>query len=520
MQIRNVMDSITNQDRKRIIALAGLVALIATLALFMQFSVFYEIGFVNNRQMLTIAAIVTMQVFALFAVLLVQTKYSLSVVNKLAYIDELTGLVNRRKFNKQLSTTLKKNMHKAEGTGILLLDLDRFKSINDTHGHDAGDKVICQFGERISTACRSAGMVSRLSGDEFAVMMDTLQNESDIINLCDRVIRAMKEPFVYEGRQIEASVSIGAAVIIGKEDPELSALRMADYALLEAKESGRNTFRLFNAKMEACIKRRRNIERGLRQAIANHRMNLKYQPFIIQNSSKVSGVEAFIRWSDPVEGEILPSEFIPIAEEMGLLCKLGEFIMEQACREILPFGSIRLAINISHVQFMQEGFVEQVKRTLEKTGFAPQRLELELGQTLLVSEALSIREKLQELRELGIRIVLDDFGTSYRSMFFLRDFKLDRIKLDRKFVASMSQEKDGIEIMESMIRLGSTFSDRLTVEGVETDAQRKVLSETKANDLQGFLFSKPLSVEDLSHSPLIQESLQPEIVRDVRKIAS
>jgi len=499
------MSTETTRQNKRIIRLATIVIIVATIAMVLQFMVLYEIGVANASQVFVIASTVIMQMAALLVVVLHKTKTSLEVVSKLAYADELTGLINRRRFNQLLNEQLEINKSTGSDCAVLILDLDRFKVINDCHGHDAGDKIICQFGDRIQEASGENAVTCRMSGDEFAVMLPVVTSKSEVDSVCRNVLQIMKQPFIYEGKKINASVSIGAAIIDGTENETLTPLRMADFALLNSKNNGRNQFKLFDSSMANRISRRRHLEAGLSDAIARRKLTLKYQPFVLQESSSISGVEALIRWDDPVIGEIYPAEFIPVAQELGLIEKMGEFILEQACSEIKPFDGIRLAVNISTAQFTHEGFVKQVRRVLNKTGFEPDRLELELGQNLLVSNSTKIRKDLEALRELGVRIVLDDFGTSYASMFFLRDFKLDRIKLDRNFVTNMRKERDGNDIIENMIGLGSTFSDRLTVEGVETQEQYENLKQNGVNELQGFLFSEPLTLEELAASKMMEE---------------
>ncbi len=506
------MNIIDKQKNKRIITLAFIVITIATFAMIMQFKVLYEIGIANSSQVFVISATAIMQMAALTIIVLQKTKVHLDEVQNLAYADELTGLINRRRFNDVLDKTLKKNRLKKKKTGVLILDLDRFKLINDCYGHDAGDKVICQFGERLVNIADKSSIACRMSGDEFAIMIENSVSEDRISDVCKAILKAMKEPFLYEGKKIHASVSIGAAIVDGFEDENLSALRMADYALLNSKENGSNQVMLFNPEMAARINRRRNLEAGLSEAISQERLSLNYQPFVLQESSSISGVEALVRWNDPIEGEIFPSEFIPVAQEIGIIEEIGEFILERACREIKPLNGIRLAVNINSTQFMHDGFVNQIKQVLEKTGFEPERLELELGQNLLVSNSEKIKADLEAIRALGVRIALDDFGTSYSSMFFLRDFKLDRIKLDRNFVSNMRHEKDGDEIIDNMIGLGSTFSDRLTVEGIETKEQLKTMQQSGVNDLQGFLFSKPLTISELQQSNMIEE-LEQRLVK-------
>lgn len=502
------MDIINKQQNKRILILASIVIVIATFAMIMQFKTLYEIGVANASQVFVVSATAIMQMAALLVLALHKTKVNLQEVQNLAYADELTGLINRRRFNEILVKTLKKSRAQNESIGILILDLDRFKLINDCYGHDAGDKVICQFGERIQKVTGETSVTCRMSGDEFAVMIKNPTSEKQVTEICNDVLEEMKKPFIYEDKEIHASVSIGAAIVDGHEDEELSALRMADYALLTSKENGRNQVMFFTPEMAAKISRKRHLETSLSEAISNEALSLNYQPFVLQEGNTISGVEALVRWNDPIEGEVYPAEFIPVAQELGLLEEIGEFILERACREIKPFKGLLLAVNINSEQFENDGFVEQIKRVLKRTGFEPERLELELGQSLLVSNSEKIKSDLEAIRALGVKIALDDFGTSYSSMFFLREFKLDRVKLDRNFVTNMRSEKDGDEIVDNMIGLGSTFSDRLTVEGIETEEQLNALQQSIGNDLQGFLFSLPLTISQLEESQMIAELKQ------------
>ncbi len=504
------MDKKNKKLNRRILILAFIVMILATFAMIMQFIVLHDIGIASASQVFVISATAIMQMTALLVIVLHNTKNKLEEVKDLAYADELTGLINRRKFNEILEENLSRSRERKSKLGVLILDLDRFKIINDRYGHDAGDKVICQFGQRIQNAADASAITCRMSGDEFAVMVKDVSEQQQLITICDKIIKEMKQPFLYEGKEIHATASIGATLVDGFEDDELQALKRADYALLSSKESGRNKVMFFSPEMATKINRRRHLEASLVDAISNDALSLNYQPFVLQEDSTISGVEAFIRWNDPVEGQILPAEFIPVAQELGLIEEIGEFILERACREIKPFKGIQLAVNINSAQFTHSGFVAQLKRVLKKTGFDPTRLELELGQNLLVSSSKIIKSDLEAIRALGVKIVLDDFGTSYSNMFFLREFKLDRVKLDRNFVSNMRHEKDGDDIIDNMIGLGSTFSNKLTVEGIETEAQLESLQQNESNDLQGFLFSKPLTIMELEQSQMILELKERE----------
>jgi len=488
--------------------MAFVVIMLGTFAIIMQFKVLHDLGVTTSSQMFIIFSTAIMQMAAIIIIVLQKTRSRLEEVKNLAYADELTGLVNRRKFYELLNDSIEKHRNQNAKLGMLILDLDGFKMINDIHGHDAGDQAIRQFGKRLQKVAPSSSIICRISGDEFAIMLKNISSKDHIFEVCNDILREMEEPFKYEGKKINSSVSIGAAVVDGFEDEYLSPFRMADFALLESKNNGRKQAKLFDDEMAAKIKRRTNLEAGMSKAISSETLTLKYQPFVLPKDNSISGVEALVRWDHPVEGEVLPSEFLPVAQELGLLEEIGSFILERACLEVKPFNDIRLAVNINSAQFMQNGFVEQVEDILEKTGFEPSRLELELSQNLLVSTSEEIKSDLQALRKLGVRIVLDNFGTSYSSMFFLREFKLDRIKLDRNFVTRMRDEKDGKEIIHNMIGLSSTFSDRLTVEGIENEDQLEMMKKHEIDNMQGFLFSKPLTIQELENSKMVIELKQ------------
>ena len=361
------MEFIDKNLNKRILGLASIVVVIATLAIILQFIIFYEMGIANLSQVFVVSATAIIQMSALLILTLQKTRMHLQAAKNLAYVDELTGLTNRRKFNEVLDKSLRVCSAKNTKIGVLILDLDRFKLINDCYGHDAGDKVICQFGDRIQAVIDKSSLICRMSGDEFSVLIKNVNSSDDVVETCNKILEAMEQPFLYEGKKIKTSVSIGAAIVDGNEDTELSALRMADYALFNAKEEGRDNVRLFNEEMAGQIKRRRNLEKGMSDAISGDMLTLKYQPFVLQDGNSISGVEALVRWDHPEEGEVLPEEFLPVAQERGMIDKIGEIILERACSEIEPLKDIRLAVNINDTQFTQKGFVNQVKRTLRKT---------------------------------------------------------------------------------------------------------------------------------------------------------
>ncbi len=319
----------------------------------------------------------------------------------------------------------------------------------------------------------------------------------DIEMVTQRIFTAMNAPIRFRSKQIYGAVSIGAAVAGGAITAD-EALRRADFALFQAKECGRNNVQIFTAQMEERIRTRGEMENDLRDAIANDHFQLNYQPLISQSDRKVLGVEAFVRWVHPERGHISPSVFIPVAEQIGLIDKLGNLILRRACIETRPLDPIKLAVNISAVQFMQPGFVSSVREILETTGFPPARLELEITEGVFRNDTVRTRDIIAKLRSLGVRIALDDFGTGFSSMAYLRDFPLDRIKIDRSFIGEIESSGQSLNIVSHMIELGRSLGLSVTVEGVETADQLELLKAKGLNELQGYLFSRPLSASDLA----------------------
>ncbi|MEZ5870935.1 MAG: EAL domain-containing protein [Nitratireductor sp.] len=418
-------------------------------------------------------------------------------VNRLAFTDELTGLANRRQFDFRLNEELARGARSENAIGLLYLDLDKFKHINDSYGHEAGDQVIVSFGQRIKSVLRAGDFLARLSGDEFSAIITNVKSRKDIELAADRIFSAMAEPIQFKQKTIYAGVSIGAAIVEPGTKSGAEALRHADFALLQAKESGRNKLQVFDPGMAESIRSRGVIENDLREAIINGRFTIKYQPLISQKENKVLGVEALVRWIHDERGPVSPSVFIPIAEEIGMIDKLGEFILRRACTEMLDLKQIKLAVNISALQFTQRGFIQKVAQILEETGFEPDRLELEITESVFMSDPQKTREVITGFKELGVRIALDDFGTGFSAMSYLRDFPVDRIKIDRSFISEISNSGKSMNLVSHMIELGSALGLHVTVEGVETEDQLKLLSTSGCNELQGYLFSRPVGLEQL-----------------------
>lgn len=418
-------------------------------------------------------------------------------VGELAFVDELTGLANRRQFDAHLKSEISRAHRQQVDCAVLYLDLDKFKHINDTYGHEAGDEVIKQFAQRIAANLRGEDFVGRLSGDEFAAVITHVSSSNDIDLVAQRIFASMSKPIRFRSKQIYVGVSIGAAIVEKGSISSDEALRRSDFALFQAKEAGRNNVQIFSPNMEERIRSRGEMENDLREAIANDHFQVNYQPLISQIDRKVLGVEAFVRWVHPERGPVSPSLFIPVAEQIGLIERLGNLILRRACLETLALRPIKLAVNVSPVQFMQPSFVASVREILESTSFEPSRLEIEITEQVFRTDQARTRETIDKLRAIGVRVALDDFGTGFSSMAYLRDFPLDRIKIDRSFISEIESSDQSLSLVSHMIELGSSMGLSVTVEGVETADQLALLKSKGLNELQGYLFSHPLTAEEL-----------------------
>jgi diguanylate cyclase (GGDEF)-like protein len=438
----------------------------------------------------------TMFMVIAVSILLWRNLQEVKRASRLAFIDELTGLPNRRRFDARLQERVRQLKRTGESFGLLYLDLDKFKSINDSYGHEAGDVVVRQFAQRAQAVIGPDDLLARLSGDEFAIILDSAISHQDLEQAAERIFHTMGEPIHANANLIYTGVSIGATLADRTNMGAVDILRHADFALLQAKENGRNNLQIFDPSMAERVLIRGVLENDLREAIISQRFQIRYQPLISQADNKVIGVEALVRWIHPTRGPIAPSVFIPIAEDLGLIDRLGEIVLRRACTEIRDFGPVRLAVNISPSQFVQDGFVDRVKRILEETGFDPNHLELEITEGVFVDAPEKTARIVHQFRALGVRIALDDFGTGYSSMYYLRDHALDRIKIDRAFVSDIGNSVRSMNLVSKLIDLGGSLGLNVTVEGVETEDQLNLLSDSGC-EMQGFLFSHPVSLDQL-----------------------
>ena len=407
--------------------------------------------------------------------------------------DALTDLPNRALFREKMEQSLARD----EKFAIHFIDLDRFKTVNDTLGHPVGDALLCAVTKRLQMAVRGADTVARLGGDEFAIIQDGAR-PTDATELAGRLIELMAEPFDLFGNQIVVGASIGIAMAPtdGKEPDQL--LRNSDMALYRAKSSGRSTYHFFEPEMDAQMQARHALEIDLRKAITAQQFEVHYQPIVDIASGKYVGFEALSRWNHPQRGMVPPDSFIPLAEEIGLIVPFGDWVLRQACEDAIRWPSdLTVAVNLSAAQFRSPTLVYSIVSALATSGLAPTRLELEITETVLLQQDQAILDTLHQIRDLGVRISMDDFGTGYSSLSYLRSFPFDKIKIDRSFTQELGQKEDCTAIVRAVTRLGSSLGMITIAEGVETREQLDILRAEGCDQVQGFLFSRPVPAENV-----------------------
>jgi diguanylate cyclase (GGDEF)-like protein len=422
----------------------------------------------------------------------------------LATHDTLTGLPNRALFHDRVEQELAWCRRDGSMLAILYLDLDRFKEVNDTLGHAAGDRLLIGVAGRLRTCVREADTLARLGGDEFAIIQTGIRQLADIEMLAQRLIDVLDQVFELEGNQVNVGVSIGIALrpptelIVSNVDPGI-LLQEADTALYRSKEEGRGVYRFFAAEMNAKLLERRALEADIVRAIEQHEFLLHYQPQFDLAGRHVVGAEALLRWHHPTRGEVSPEAFIGLAEECGLIVRIGEWVLREACRQAALWPGLRcIAVNVSPVQFRRPGFVDQVKEALTCAGLDAGRLELEITEGVLLHETNETLATLRRLHAIGVTIAMDDFGTGYSSLGYLQKFPFDKIKIDRSFVKALQTDAHAAEIVRAVLRMSHAMGIRVNAEGVEYESQANLLLEEGCEEVQGFLFGRGLNTEDFS----------------------
>ena len=425
------------------------------------------------------------------AIDITERKQAEARVAHMAHHDALTGLPNRVLLRQHMGDKLQRMRRTGAGIATLVIDLDNFKSVNDTLGHPCGDELLQKVAERIRAALREDDVAARLGGDEFAVLVPGAGGPQEVGAFAEGLIGVIGKPYEINGQQVLVGASIGIALAPGDGDDADRLLKNADMALYRAKADGKGAFRFFEAEMDARVQARRRLEVDLRRALANGELQVHYQPVVELATGRISGMEALLRWPHAERGLIPPSEFVPVAEETGLITALGTYVLRRACLDATRWPAhLKLAVNMSPLQFRLGSPFAAVSGALKESGLPPQRLELEITEAVLLEKVDHVITSLHALRALGVGISMDDFGTGYSSLSYLRSFPFDRIKIDRSFVRDLATNRDSQAIVRAILTLGSSLGITITAEGIETEAELAWLRAEGCAEGQGYLFGR------------------------------
>jgi diguanylate cyclase (GGDEF)-like protein/PAS domain S-box-containing protein len=428
---------------------------------------------------------------------------------KLAYFDTLTGLPNRLAFAERLNREIQRAGHHGDRLAVLFLDLDGFKNVNDTLGHGAGDVLLQNVAERLGECRRPADVVARvdftereidvarLGGDEFTLLLPDLRHPEHALGVARRIQEQMRRPFLLEGREMALSTSIGIALYPDDGEDAATLLKHADTAMYHAKKQGRDNFQFYSASLTAEVMQRLDLESALRLALERNEFSLAYQPQLDLASGRILSLEALLRWNHPERGAIAPRDFIPVAEENGLIVPIGEWVLRTACADAVRWHDaghpLRVAVNLSTVQFRNSHLVAQIGNILRETGLAAEMLELELTENVLMEDSAATRTTLEALRAMGLRLSLDDFGTGYSSLSYLKRLPLHNLKVDQSFVRGLLFDRESLAIVRAIIALAKNLGFSVTAEGIETLAQARLLCDLDCERLQGFHIGEPVA---------------------------
>jgi diguanylate cyclase (GGDEF)-like protein/PAS domain S-box-containing protein len=414
----------------------------------------------------------------------------------MAHHDGLTDLPNREFYQQRLKQALERAALTGEHVAVMCIDLDLFKNVNDSFGHPMGDRLLQAVAERLKTQTNSGTLAARLGGDEFAIILGNGVSPNEASDCANRLIATLSAPYEIDGNELVIGASVGIALSPGDGASSEELMKNADMALYRAKQDGGGVHRFFEKEMDRQAQKRRDLEHDLRRAFAHGEFELHYQPLVDVASNRISGFESLLRWRNPEKGMISPADFIPVAEDIGLIVPLGEWVLREACFEAAKWpDEIKVAVNLSPMQFRSRNLVQVVVSALAQSGLAPTRLELEITESILLAETETNLATLHQLRALGVSISMDDFGTGYSSLSYLRSFPFDKIKIDRSFVRDLAERTDCVAIVRAISGIGRSLNITTTAEGVETTDQLDWLRAEGCNQVQGFLFSaaKPAS---------------------------
>jgi len=423
-------------------------------------------------------------------------------LNYIAYHDELTGLPNRALFNDRLAKAIGEARRRANSVGVMLLDVDNFKVVNDTMGHDVGDALLKDVAARLHACARETDTIARFGGDEFAIVLEDLPDPSKAFTVAQKILDAFIPPFLVNGAEVFLASSIGITFYPSDGENLDGLLKNADSAMYHAKAQGRNNYQFYSADLTERAHARLAMETSLRRALERDEFSLHYQPKVELRTGRVTGVEALLRWQDRDRGPVGPNEFIPIAEESGLILPIGDWALRAACTELKRWHDegltgLRLAVNLSSRQFRHKRLVNNIARIIEETGFDARCLEFEITESVLMGVDAQVSEVLAGIKEMGISISIDDFGTGYSSLSYLKRFPIDTLKIDRSFVRDIPADLDDVAIVRAIIAMARSLRMRTVAEGVEQEEQMRFLRAEGCEEMQGFLYSRPLPGDEV-----------------------
>jgi diguanylate cyclase len=430
--------------------------------------------------------------------------------------DAVTNLPNRLVLNDRISQAISLARRRKTAMAVVFLDLDRFKYINDSLGHAIGDGLLQSVSLRLMASVRDSDTVTRQGGDEFVILLSEIASSQDAAKSAKRILLSLTAPHFIGGHELHIDGSIGISVYpVDGEDAE-TLIKNADTAMYHAKENGRNNFQYFTAEMNVKVVARQSLEASLRRALEREEFLLHYQPKVNLNTGEITSVEALIRWQHPDRGLVSPAQFVPIAEDSGLILPIGRWVLREACRQTRAWQDAGLppiptAVNVSSAEFRKTDFVESVQTILKETGLEARYLELELTEGVLMDDAKFTAPVLQELKSMGIRLAADDFGTGYSSLSYLREFPIDILKIDRSFINQITADCDGSTIVDAIISMGKSLNHVVVAEGIETQEQRAYLQAHHCQEGQGYLFSRPLPAAQFA--VLLQTGISEALVR-------
>lgn len=430
-------------------------------------------------------------------------EFTVRQLTYLAYHDMLTGLPNRQKFQQTVGMSIRKAKLSGRKLSVMFIDLDRFKNVNDTFGHAFGDLLLTEAAERLKSGLHAGDCVSRQGGDEFTVLIKDTSQPQDAEKVAQQIIHLLSQPFAIDGHELRVGCSIGIAMYPQDGEDPITLMKNADTAMYRAKELGKNGYQFYKAEMNDTVIQKLVMEEWLNKALEQEEFVLYYQPQVDIFTARMNGMEALIRWNHPRLGFISPGEFIPLAEETGLIIPIGQWVLRTACKQnkawqLAGFPPLKMAVNISPIQFHQHDFVQVVLDALQESGLEPRYLELEITEGIAMYHVDQVIQKLQTLRELGVHISMDDFGTGYSSLNYLKKFPIDKLKIAQQFVRDITVDPDDAAIVQAIMAMALSLKLNVIAEGVETEEQLSFLLDIKCREIQGYIYSKPVPANEFT----------------------